>query len=60
MPALPIFKSELNLNINEKHPAFSTKISSNCTPLDTISNNDRVKYSIIKFLKQQHIDEEVK
>ena len=58
MLALLILKSELTLNTNEKHSASFTKTDSNCISLDAISNNDRVKCSIIKFLKQQHIDVE--
>ena len=60
MLALLTLKLELTLNINEKCPVSFTKISSNCTPLNDISNNGRTKCSITKFLKQQHIDAEVK
>ena len=56
MSTLLILKSGLTLNINEKHPASFTKTSRNCTPLGTISNNGRAKYSITKSLKQQFID----
>ena len=59
-PALLTLKPGLTLNTNEKRPASPTKIGSNCTPLGNISNNGRAKHSIIKFLKQQHIDAEVK
>ena len=57
--ALLTLKSELTLNTNRKCPASPTKIGSNCTPLGDISNNGRAKHSIIKSLKQQHIDAEV-
>ena len=60
MLALLTPKSELTLNTNEKCPASLTKIGSNHTPLDDISNNGRAKHSIIKSLKKQHIDTEVK
>ncbi len=52
MLALLTLKLELTLNTNEKCSVSLTKIDSNCIPLDTISNNGRVKYSIIKSLKQ--------
>ena len=46
------------LNINGKCSASSTKISSNCIPLNIINNNERVKCSVTKSLKQQAIEAE--
>ena len=56
MLTLLTFKLGLTLNTNGKHPASFIKTGRNCTSLDTISNNERVKCSIIKSLKQQSID----
>ena len=57
-PVILTLKLKLMLNINGKHPASLTKTDGNCTPLSIINNNERVKHSIIKFLKQQIIKAE--
>ena len=58
MSVILTLKLKSTLNIDEKHPASSIKTGSNCTSLHIINNNERVKYSIIKFLKQQAIKAE--
>ncbi len=57
-PVILTLKLKLMLNINEKHPASFIKTGSNCTSLSIINNNERVKYSITKSLKQQVIEAE--
>ena len=56
---ISILKLKLMLNINEKCSVSLTKTDSNYTPLNIINNNERVKYSITKFLKQQVIEVEI-
>ena len=51
---------KLTLNVNGKRSASSIKTGGNCTPLDTINDNKRVKQTIIKSLKQQFIEAEMK
>ena len=57
-PVIPTPKLKLMLNTNGKRPASPTKTGGNCTPLSIINNNERVKCSITKFLKQQAIEAE--
>ena len=57
-PIILTFKLKLMLNINKKCFTSFIKTDSNCTSLNIINNNERAKYSIIKFLKQQAIEAE--
>ena len=57
-PVILTSKLKSTLNINKKHSASFIKTDGNCTPLSIINNNERVKCSIIKSLKQQVIEAE--